>query len=142
MAQVSAFRLLTLRALYALMAFGLGAVIWPSLLSPRAAAPDPASVVHALLGALGLLAAVGLRYPLQMLPVLFFELLWKSVWVLAVAMPAWQQGRLGVYGTATLYECLPVFILFPIAIPWRYVWANYVKAKGAPWRLGSPTGAA
>ena len=142
MIQVSAVRLLALRAVYALMAVGLGLVIWPALLSPVSAAPDSSSVVRALLGALGVLAALGLRYPLQLLPVLLFELLWKFIWVVAVAWPAWNQGHLGSFGTATLYECLPVFILFPLVIPWQYVWAKYVRAHGDPWRPRSAEGAA
>lgn len=138
MHQVSTARLLGLRALYLLMAVGLGVVIWPSLIAPATAPPSPASVVHALLGALGLLAVLGLRYPLQMLPLLLFELLWKLVWVLAIALPAWRHGQLGEYGTSTLYECLPAFILFPLVIPWRYVMAKYVRTPGEPWRQSSP----
>jgi catechol 2,3-dioxygenase-like lactoylglutathione lyase family enzyme len=41
-------RLLALRALHALMAFGLGFFVWPSLLWPTASTPGPSSVVHAL----------------------------------------------------------------------------------------------
>lgn len=132
--QVSSARLLALRALYLLLAVGLGMFIWPSLLAPATQAPNPGSVVRALLGALGLLSLLGLRYPLQMLPLLVFELLWKLVWVLAVALPAWRLDQLGEYGTATFYECLPVFVLFPLVIPWRYVFAKYLRAPSEPWR--------
>lgn len=134
MPHVSTWRLYGLRALYLLLAVGLGAVIWPSLLAAPAATPDAATVVRALLGALGLLSLLGLRYPLQMLPLLLFELLWKLVWVLAVALPSWRQGLLGDYGAATFYECLPAFVLFPLIIPWRYVFARFVRAAGEPWR--------
>lgn len=134
MPQVPTWRLVALRALYLLMAVGLGLVIWPSLLSARGATPNSTSVVQALLGALGLLAVLGLRYPLQMLPVLIFELLWKLVWVTLIALPAWRQGQLGEYGTATLYECLPVFVLFPLVLPWRYLAARFLFAVADPWR--------
>ena len=137
MPAVSNWRLFGLRALYLLMAFGLGAVIWPSLLAPLAGPPKAATVVHSLLGALGLLAALGLRYPLQLLPLLLFELLWKIIWVSAIALPAWNRGQLGEYGTATLYECLPIFVLFPLVIPWRYVLSKYILAPGEPWRQPS-----
>lgn len=132
MPPVSTRRLLALRALYALMAFGLGFVIWPQLLQPDSPVPDPPTVVRALLGALGLMAAVGLRAPLPMLPVLLFELLWKLVWVGVVALPAWRHDQLGTYGMATLIECLPVFVLFPLVIPWPYVCARYLRKPGAP----------
>lgn len=134
MAHFSTWRLLALRALYLLLAVGLGFVIWPSLLQPPPGPPGPGTVVRALLGALSLLAVLGLRYPLQLLPLLLFELLWKLIWVLAIALPAWQQGQLGEYGTATLYECLPVFVLFPLVIPWRYVMGKYLRTPSEPWR--------
>ena len=30
--------------------------------------------------------------------------------------------------------CLMGVVLFPIVIPWGYVWANYVKAPADRWR--------
>ena len=69
---------------------------------------------------------------LPMLPVLLFELLWKLVWVGIVALPAWRQDQLGTYGMATLIECLPVFVLFPLVIPWRYALARYLRKPGLP----------
>ena len=134
MPHVSSARLLALRALYLLLSVGLGIVIWPSLIWPQTIEPNAATVVRALLGALAIIALLGLKYPLQMLPVLLFELLWKIVWVVAVALPAWRLGQLGPYGTSTLYECLPAFVLFPLAIPWRYVIARYIRSPAEPWR--------
>ena len=134
MPHVSSVRLLAMRALYLLMSVGLGVVIWPSLIWPHEIEPNATTVVRALLGALGLLALFGLKYPLQMLPLLLFELLWKIVWVVAVALPAWRLGQLGPYGTSTLYECLPALVLFPLVIPWRYVLAKYIQTPAEPWR--------
>lgn len=137
MSHVSTWRLWGLRASYLLLAAGLGFAIWPSLLDPGTAAPNSSTVVHALLGALAVLAVLGLCHPLRMLPVLLFELLWKTIWVCAIALPAWRRGDLGSYGTATLYECLPAFVIFPLVIPWRYVLERYVLAPGYPWRRSS-----
>lgn len=134
MPDVSPARLLALRALYLLMAVGLGLVIWPAILWPGSLEPTPSTVVRALLGALGVLALLGLRYPLQMLPLLLLELLWKLIWALAVALPAWRHGVLGPYGEATLMECLPAFVLFPLVLPWRYVAHRYFRAPAEPWR--------
>ncbi len=133
MIQVSSSRLLALRALYLLMAVGLGLVIWPSILWHEIVEPQSPTVVRSLLGALAVIALLGVRYPLQMLPILIFELLWKVIWAVAFAFPAWQGGQLGAYGEATFYECLPAFVLFPLIIPWRYFIHRYFKAPGESW---------
>ena len=59
-----------------------------------------------MLGAVSLLAVLGLRYPLQMLPLLFFELLWKSIWVLAFGLRLWAAGGLdeGTRSIQALFE--------------------------------------
>ena len=72
--EISLTRLYVLRATYLLLIVGLGAIILPSLLSHE---PMARGVIPSLLGALWALAFVGLRYPLQMLPLLMFEFVWK-----------------------------------------------------------------
>jgi hypothetical protein len=84
---VSLIRLAFLRAGYLLLVVGLGLSLWPSVLNPAKSWELMHGVVMAMLVAMSLLAILGLRYPLQMLPLLFFELTWKSVWLLRVAWP-------------------------------------------------------
>ena len=69
--EVSTRRLYLLRAMYAFMAIGIGITFWPLIVSPPYTA-DAKSVVRALLGALGALSLLGIRYPLKMLPLLMF----------------------------------------------------------------------
>lgn len=45
-------------------------------------------VVVCLLAAMSLLAFLGPRYPIRMLPILLFEVAWKEIWIAAVAIPA------------------------------------------------------
>ena len=134
MADVSTFRLYLLRAAYLLVAAGLAAVIWPSLLDHESDWPLMNGVVASLLAGVSLLAALGLRYPLKMLPVLLFELIWKSIWLLAVAWPLWSAGLLDAATRDTIRDCLIGVIIMPLVIPWRYVWDHYVKAPGERWR--------
>jgi len=51
-------------------------------------------VTNAMLLALVILSVVGLRDPLKMLPLLFWEIIWKASWLLAVALPAWTGGTM------------------------------------------------
>ena len=133
MTEVSLFRLYLLRAMYLLIAVGLGLTLWPSIIASSGTAADSHTVVKALLGALSLLCLLGLRYPLRMLPLLIFELLWKVIWVVAFALPLWLTNRLDAYGTETLFACLMGVVLVPLVIPWGHVYRNYVKAPGEAW---------
>ena len=134
MPEITTLRLILLRAMYLLIAVGLGLTIWPLILSPPDLVANPRSVVRALLGALAVLSAIGIRYPLQMLPLLLFELLWKTIWVVASALPMWLHGDIDPYAADTLFACLIGVVLVPIVIPWRYVVAHYVRAPAEPWR--------
>ncbi|MBK6489189.1 MAG: hypothetical protein IPF98_20595 [Gemmatimonadetes bacterium] len=138
MEQLSLLRLYVLRAMYTLMAVGLALTFWPSILSPNELSTGPSSVVRALLGAISLLAALGIRYPAQMLPLLLFELAWKVIWVLAFGVPAWRVGQLDAYGSETLVNCLMGVVLVPLVLPWRYVFQRYLRAPAEPWRWRKP----
>ena len=51
------------------------------------------SAVHSFLAALAALSLVGIFYPLRMLPLLVYELLWKSIWLLGIALPLWLSNQ-------------------------------------------------
>ena len=133
MTGLSPFRLNLLRTGYLILVVGLGTTIWPSILDPARSWGLMHGVVVSMLGAMSALAVLGIRYPLAMLPLLFFEMGWKAIWLLRVALPLWTANRLDAAATETLHECLPI-ILFPIIIPWRYVFDTYVRKPGDAWR--------
>lgn len=133
MQEVSLFRLYLLRGMYLLIGLGLGMTLWPSLIAKSGMAADADTVVMALLGALCVVCLLGLRYPLRMLPLLIFELLWKLIWVVAFALPLWRTDRLDAYGQETLFACMIGVVLVPLAIPWGHVVRTYITAPGDPW---------
>ena len=140
MNEISLTRLYALRAMYLLMAVGLLLAVWPNIISPPNLVAGPTSVIRAMLGALGLLCLLGLRYPLQMLPLLIFELLWKVIWVSASALPMWYGPGLDDYAAQSLMECMIGVVLLPVVIPWRYVIARYVRSPGEPWAKSASPG--
>jgi hypothetical protein len=133
MNDVSLFRLYLLRAGYLLLVVGLGLTIWPSILNFGKSWELMHGVVVSMLGAMAVLALLGLRYPLQMLPLLFFEVVWKAIWLLRVALPLWTAHRMDADAAETAYECL-MAIIFLVVVPWRYVFENYVKKGADRWR--------
>lgn len=67
--------------MYLLIVLGLGVYLWPTLIKPGARWE----------------LMEGIRYPLQMLPVLLWEVLWKTPWLLLVPLPQglsnYMKGR-------------------------------------------------
>lgn len=131
--EVSLARLYGLRAVYLFVVIGLASVVWPAVLDVSHRWPLMDGVVSCMLAAFSLLCLLGLRYPLAMLPVLLWELLWKSLWLLRVALPDLLAHRMDAATEANLYACLLVVII-PAALPWRYVLHTYVLRRGERWR--------
>jgi hypothetical protein len=129
--EVSLFRLYVLRAAYLLLIVGLGGLVVPQIVSHPL---TDRGVIAALLGGIWLLAFLGLRHPLQMLPLLLFEFAWKVIWVLAYGLPQWSAGQLTPVTSEDLTNTLVGVILMPLVIPWGYVWRRYVKQPGTRWR--------
>ena len=129
---LSLTRLHLMRAGYLLMAVGLALVKWP-LLPSAASLPLFEGVTLCLLTAMSLLAIVGLRYPVKLLPVLLFESAWKLLWLSLVALPTAMTGALDAATAETLVSCSVVIVILAVT-PWRYAWRNYVRAPGDRWR--------
>ena len=130
---VSTFRLYVLRAMYAFIFAGLALARWPGILNPPPGISNAETVVGMFLGAMSLLAVLGILHPVKMLPLLFFELLWKVMWVVGWGLPLWSAQQLAPDSEQTLISALVGVVLVPLAIPWGYVFKQYVKAPGERW---------
>ena len=128
--QTSTFRLYLMRLFYLLNFVLLGLQVWPELIN-HAGAWDPVKgVAFSFWAALSALSVLGLRYPLKMVPLLLLQLLYKSIWVIAVALPLWSTFRslelTKIMGLGAVVDL--------IIIPWPYVLATFVKKGGDRWR--------
>jgi hypothetical protein len=132
MNRLSPLRLNALRAMYALIAFAMGANIWPKIVMHGGNWSHMGGLIKCMMGALTLLALLGIRYPIKMLPLLFWELAWKTIWLIAV-LPQWSSGAMDADTSAAVFEIALVVLVY-LAIPWRYVLDHFVLARGEPWR--------
>ena len=128
---VSLFRLYVLRGTYLLLVIGLGAMIVPDIVSHPLMARG---VIASLLGALWLLAFLGLLHPLQMLPLLLFEFAWKLIWTIGYGLPQWFTAQLPPTFADDFRAIVAGVILMPLIIPWSYVWRHYFKQPSERWR--------
>ena len=133
MHEVTLFRLYVLRALYLFIVIGLGFVVWPGVLDSGRHWELMEGAATCMLAAFSLLCLLGLRYPLQMLPVLLWEVLWKTLWLLLVPLPQWRAGHIDDAIQPTLFSCSMVVLVYA-AIPWHYVFTHYVRERSARWR--------
>ena len=86
------------------------------------------------LGALTLLALLGARYPVTMIPLLIFEFTWKLIWTLIVWLPLWLANRVDPDTADSFFSIFLGVVIVPIVLPWGYVWKKYVIAPGDRWR--------
>ena len=128
--EVSIARLYLLRTMYLVLVIGGGIVFLPQLIGHE---PTARGVIPSILAGMWVLACFGLRYPLQMLPILLFELTWKTVWLIAYGLPQWRAGVQTTQFTEDFRAIAFGAILIP-TIPWGYAFRRYLKNPGARWR--------
>lgn len=129
---VSLFHLYGLRILYLLIALFLLSSVAPLLATPPPTMMTGAA--RALFVALGLMAALGIRYPLQMLPIMLFEFTWKALWMAFIGLPLWAAGRLDADNMETFVNVALGGPIVLIVMPWRYLIDHYLKRPAERWR--------
>ena len=127
---VSTFRLYLMRLLYLGNFVFLGLNVWPAIINHVGEWDPVKGVAFSFWAALSAWSAVGLRYPLKMLPLLLLQLLYKSIWLIAVYLPLRFAG---VSTDLTRVMAIGVVVDL-IVIPWPYVLATYVTQRGDRWR--------
>jgi hypothetical protein len=94
---VATWRINAIRFIFLLMALVMGSFVWSLL---------------------------GVRYPMQMLPLMIYEIAWKTIWILLIALRAWLAGKWNADIEGLFFDCVGIVIAYFI-VPWRYVWARY-----------------
>lgn len=126
--ETSTFRLYLMRLLYLLNFVLLGSTVWPVIINHVGTWDPVRGVAWSFWAALSALSVLGLRYPLRMLPLVLLQMLYKSIWLLAVGLPL-------RFAATELTKAMVIgLVLDLIVIPWPYLLANYVKKPGDRWR--------
>jgi hypothetical protein len=128
------YRLYLLRAAFALLGIAQGLKTWPAILHHTNPWDFWHGVGMSFFGALTLLALLGIRYPVRMMPLMIFELAWKLIWVLAAYAPAYLAHSVDTDLADNFLGIFLGVVVVPLVLPWGYVWKNYVTATGDRWR--------
>jgi hypothetical protein len=127
------WRLHVLRLGYLILGGGLVVFKWPLLFHHDKPWPVMTSVVTCMLVAMSVLALLGLRYPVRLLPILLFEAAWKMTWLAVVALPLWLNHQMDPETRQSTNEILWVVVILAV-VPWRYVYSNYLIRRADRWR--------
>lgn len=115
-----------LRTLYLLMFLFVGFDSWSYILRHEGAWNPMNAAAWCMFASYSLLSGIGVFRPLKMLPIVVFMVLYKSLWLLAVAYPLWASNQLAgspAEGMARVFMWVPVAI---VAVPWKYFFTAYV----------------
>jgi hypothetical protein len=119
-----------LRLFYLLMATLLAKDAWTFILEHDEPWEPYEATAWCVWASVGVLAASGVFYPLRMLPIILFDILYKSLWLALVAWPHVQAGTLaGSNAEGTTWVYAPI-ILLALVTPWGYVFRTYVYDFG------------
>jgi hypothetical protein len=130
---VSMWQINAMRFLFLLMALVMGSMVWQQLLFESADWPVMRGLAKSMLAALALMSLLGVRYPLQMLPLMLYEIAWKTIWIVLIAGRAWMASKWTPDIEGLFTDCIGIVIAYFI-VPWRYVWARYIVQPMEPLR--------
>ncbi|MEO1227952.1 MAG: hypothetical protein AAFZ18_03530 [Myxococcota bacterium] len=121
-----------MRVPYVLTGGLFSVTVWSTLIDRWGQFAPVEGVAYAFWGALSLLAVIGIRFPVRMLPLLLLQLAYKAIWIAAVGYPLLSRGELDPDGRALLQANLVGVVIDAVAIPWRFTVRAYLAGGARP----------
>ncbi len=118
-----------LRLLFALMFLFVTYDSWTHIFNHTGPWNDVNAAAWCMWGSYSFISIIGIFRPLKMLPIVLFEVIYKTAWLVIVAYPLWVKNQLigsPAEGMTSVFEWvwLPI-----IAMPWRYFFKTYILGK-------------
>ena len=108
--------------------FGMGMVFVPDVIISMFKFPGQDPIVFGAFGCMlissGILGLLGLRAPLKFVPLLLFQLFYKSIWFVAVLIPFLFVNEIQLYVVVFIVIFASYIIGDLIAIPFSYIFAK------------------
>lgn len=124
---VPKWRWYLLKAFYLFVFLAFGIQIWSTILTYTEVWDPMHGIAFSFWAAFAALMGLGIRYPLKMLPLVLLQLMYKSIWLLAVYLPLKSGGNL-TDGAMELFRANSIGIILDIiVIPWGYLYRNSLK---------------
>ncbi len=117
-----------MRFIYGLMASFLAFDVWSYIIGYDQVWDPDEAMNWSVWGAFSLFAVLGIFKTVRMIPVLLLEIVYKSIWLILVALPLYQNGELSDAATDGMLFPFALVILPILAVPWGYVFRTYFLA--------------
>ena len=115
-----------LRLFYGLMFAFVTPSAWQALLGHQGPWDPVRAVAICVWATYPALAVFGLFRPLRWLPLMFFTIGYKTLWLAFVAWPLWRHGALAGTPTAEIAWSFATLPLLAAVVPWRYACRIYL----------------
>lgn len=116
----------SLRLLFTLMFLFLTYDSWSHILNHKGPWQVANAAAWCMWGSYSVISFIGILRPLKMLPIILFEIIYKSTMLIIVSYPLYVKNEL-IGSPAEGMTRMLVWVVFPIvAMPWRYFFRNYV----------------
>jgi len=123
---VRPFNVWGLRLFYLLMLVFVTPTAWQVLLSHSGAWDPLQAVAWTVWATYPALGFFGLFRPLRWLPIMFFTIGYKAIWLALVAYPMWRAGTLAGSQTEAIAQSFLALPLLVLVVPWGYAYRTYV----------------
>ncbi|HET6725147.1 MAG TPA: hypothetical protein VFH85_03995 [Gammaproteobacteria bacterium] len=116
-----------MRLFWLLIVVLLGRDIWPGIISHRGQWDPYEAVAACVWAGYCSLAVLGIFHPVRMIPLLFLEIFYKTLWLGIVAYPLWASGQLaGSSAASFVFAFWFGASLAIIIVPWPWVFRTYL----------------
>ncbi len=121
--------ILLLRIFFFLVVVFVGFDAWSSILGHEGPWDHVRAAALSMWAGFALVSVIGVYRPLTMLPLVLFDIVYKPIWLAAVAYPLWSRGELaGSPAEEMTYAFL--WVLLPIvAMPWGYARRRFLPGR-------------
>jgi hypothetical protein len=120
-----------LRLLFILMFLFVTYDSWSHILTHTGPWDNVNAAAWCMWGSYSIISFIGILWPLKMLPIVLFEIVYKVAWLVIVAYPLWIKNEL-IGSSAEGMTRVFLWVVFPIvAMPWRYFFRTYILTKQA-----------
>ena len=124
---VRPIQIVGMRVGYLLVVMTVGNIAWSRLLTHEGTWEPVVAAALSMWAACSILSVFGLFDPLKWLPIVLFEIAYKTIWLVLIAYPLWSANQLAGSSAEPLTKAF-LFVVLPVVLmPWSYVWRTYVS---------------